>query len=272
MERRSVEIFEQEEDDLTALYYLFRDSVHELYKYDKRKLSWLAYSTLHCMKDDRLDDEDCYYQNVKANSHTTDERISLFKPLHRRLQWNRYTDMICCITQVSLNIPLIKSSSDLPPQRSFGWISSGDVLYPRCVIKDLAKAIHQPFSLQHIAAAQSISKLKNYANYAPEILLHVYNVTKTNQTLYVRAGEDTKRKVYMYANVVKNFIYKEMFKPLVAQQYFDNLELRPKPCCMKCGLIRKIEISECFCMLCNFLRYAMVYTPKFEKSFHTNHQ
>lgn len=125
------------------------------------------------------------------------------------------------------------------------------------VIKDLSKNnYYEPISLQNIAAAGSINKLSTLESYE---LLNVFNIVKDKQ-IFVRAGPYHERKLNNFCNIVKNFIYKKDFVPLAPLEYFENVTLNPAPFCIHCGIFKKIEKSMCWCLLCNFLRFAGLFT------------
>lgn len=133
------------------------------------------------------------------------------------------------------------------------------------VIDDLSVKKHEPFKLCNIAAARTINLLKNIEYHE---LLRIFNSVK-NKLIYIRAGQNNERKLYSFSNIVKNFMYKKKIDPLVTLEYFDNVIVNPTPFCIHCGLFKKIEESLCCCKLCNFLRFACVFTAKIERPYHT---
>lgn len=240
----------------------FKEMVNNMYLTDKRELRSLQVAAREQWiiggdSDDRS--EDYYYQrNVRRDIRSISEKIILFNILQRRLQdMNSYT-WTCSMTQLSF-VRL----------NCYGWIRRGESFFTRSVITDDTKATHDPFSLQHIAAARSIPTLK-YCK--PNILIGIYNATKS-QDLYIRVGDVKTRKNYKFANIVKHHIYDQSYdKSLVSMAYFENLKLKPTPFCVDCGLIRKIEESLCNCLLCNLAKYALTFTPVVEKPFHTTYR
>lgn len=124
------------------------------------------------------------------------------------------------------------------------------------VIKNLSENKYEPISLQNIAAAASINKLTTLESCD---LLFVFNIVKYKQIL-VRAGPNHERKIYNFSNIVKHFIYKKDFAPLASLEYFEHVIINPAPFCIHCGIFEKIEKSMCWCSLCNFLRFAGVFT------------
>lgn len=235
-------------------------TVKDMYLKDKAFLHWSLCSKYHNLVDDRLEEASNYYRNLRGGLHDEGDKVFLFNKMVSRWQQNGRTDMVCCTKFISFSVP-----------KCYSWMKKGEVVYPRSIIKDLTKASFQPFSLQHIAAARSIPTLKHQK---AEILIGIYNATKT-QNFYVRVGGPTKRKSYLFANIVKHHIYKQMHEPLVDLLYFEHVERSPKPICFKCGLIRKIEDDSigapCYCLMCNFLRYVIASTPIIEKPFHTQY-
>lgn len=208
-------------------------------------------------RSDHVDPLERYYcVYFQPYTFSDPENVSVFNSMLTFLRLGEYKEIVCAKSQLSI-------TSAIPDQR----INNAESIFHRAIVKDLAKAIFNPLSLQHIAAAQSVWALKYYK---PKILVGIYNATK-NQELYIRVGALAARRNYRFANIVKHYIYKQAFTPLVRSNYFKSLELSPKPFCVNCGLIQKTDKSYCWCVVCHLARCAIVFTPKAEKPFHTTH-
>lgn len=184
------------------------------------------------------------------------EKTGLFNTVLRKCQQSN-SKIITCEKNVYLSLSM---------PSSFGWIWKGRSLFPTAIVKDLAQANHQPMSLQHIAATSSVQILKKCT---PTMLFVVYSVVK-DKHFCIRAGKEEIRKSYDYTSIVKNYLFKQCYDPLVSSEYFENIEKNPVPFCIKCGLFSKIEkTAACSCSMCVFLRFALAFTPSVEKPYHT---
>lgn len=231
-----------------------------MYEKSKKKLLWRAKKHIAKPEDDLLD---VYYRyNIMSGSFKKDI-IWWFNSLQRLWQENNRNPITCArgFCEISLTMPI-----------SFGWISRGHSLFPKAIVKDSNQANRQPMKLQHIAAASSVHALKKYDS---NILLGIYRATKSKQ-ICIRAGKDENRKTlgktYDFARMVKNYIYRQRCERLVSLEYFENIEKRPVPFCIKCGLFKKIMDCRYHmdCTLCAFLKLGAAYTPSVEKPYHFN--
>lgn len=241
----------------------FKKVVNEMFLNDKEYLQNIDNRGYFCFEkidtEDRLE-EYYHHELFRSDERSNLEKIELFNTLLRvllRLGLRECPGFICDIVGLSFTTP-----------KCYGFIYRCESIISRSVIRDLTKATYSPLSLKHIAAAKSISSLKLYKS---EILIGIYNATK-NQDLFIRVGEKISRKTYKFSNIVKHFIYKQSYEPLVAPEYFEILNLKPTPFCIHCGLRRKIEQNWCWCPLCNLLREAIAHTSIVEKPFHTIYQ
>lgn len=247
----------------------FSQTVEEMYQKDYTLLErFLNNYTTFCFDpdDDALEPYDNRERCKRINFHSIYNGSKLFNDLVLQLRRRSNEDIFCSKLNISFNVP-----------NYYGWLKRGSAAYPRSIIKDLTKATFEPFTLQHLAAANVVPHLKRYE---PEILIGVYNATK-NRYLYIRHGEETRRKIHLFSNMVKHFIYKRLGKPsLVGSLYLPFIEINPKPFCVKCGLIRKIEngmddfnceFVNFHCLLCEFSTNAIVHTPIVEKLCHTKY-
>lgn len=226
--------------------------IKELFSNDKIFLESKKIPYKHQPEFDLLDSH-CYGFNQRINMENLDQKNNLFRQLQRQA---RGQSVFCKNIKVAFNIKC-------------DWISRKTACYMYTKwtkITDLSKNKHQPISLQNIAAAASIKKLIYFESH---ILFAVFNMVK-NKQIFIRAGPDHERKVYNFANIIKNFMYKIEYEPIVSLEYFDHVTLNPAPFCIHCGLFKKIEISMCWCNLCNFLRFACVFTINIEKPYHAN--
>lgn len=180
------------------------------------------------------------------------EKVVLFNLLRKKLRETEYSDIICTNIELSFNIP-----------RNFGWITKDTKLYTRSIVKNVKSDILQPFSLQHLSAAKSISFLNKYNCI---ILCGVYNAVK-NKRLYIRVGEDYKRRQLNFCVIVKELIDLKMMKSSVELQCFEYKN--PNPICSRCGIINRIEFEVCMCTFCIFLKNALLYTQTVEQRWHT---
>lgn len=228
-------------------------AINDLYNQDQIRLKNLHSSPLSTAYDDILDSENGV--NLRGNFEDNVNKTKLFIKIRKSLPANG-SGILCETMQLRFNIPL-----------DFGWIRRGQSLYPRSIITHQNEQVYQPFSLMHMAAAASTPALMMYT---PNSLFNVLNNIK-NKSIYVRVGEETKRKHFDFRNILKHILYMKMGKPLfVSHEYFENLYENPKPFCTKCGIIQKIEKSLCECEFCNFSRVAIAFTPSIEIIYHTN--
>lgn len=238
----------------------FESQFKNMFLVDKVNLEWYRKFLVDELisESDHTDPLEFYYcTHFQPYTFSDSENVSAFNSLLSLSHGGaEEKEIICTTTQLSF-------TSTIPNQR----IEKAESIFHRSIIKVLSKATFDPFSLQHITAAQSVRMLKYYK---PKILIGIYNATK-KQDLYIRVGALMARKNYRFANIVKHHIYKQAFEPLVGLQYFKNLELSPKPFCVKCGLTQKMDEFHCWCLVCDLTRGAIVFTPIAEKPFHTTY-
>lgn len=239
-------------------------SLKKLYLIDKKKYLKSKEDPFDHFYQPEFDilDTYCYGINRRIMIEDLVEKNRLF--VHLQRQTNSYSNkkfVICKHVNISFNTrsTWIYCNSQVDPDMH-------DHAYEKwAVIKDLSQKTYQPMSLQNIAAAKSIKILNNFETCQ---LFSVFNVVK-NKEIFVRAGPNHKRTIYNFANIVKHFIYKKEYEPIVPLEYFEHVKMNPAPFCFNCGLFQKIEMSKCWCNLCEFLRYAGVFTTNIEKPYHT---
>lgn len=234
------------------------DNIEKLYLLDKKQLeSKEIYESYHRPEFDILDC--CYGYNQRLLMENLKEKNRLFVYLQRWIQSKR-KEMICKIIDVSFNI-----TSD--------WIdcTKPDHLYAKlCTIEDLSVHQRVPMSLLDITAAAAVQMFK-HASVQSDLLLSIFNSVKKKE-IFIRCGPNHERMIYSFANIIKHFIYqKNEFEPFAPAKYFENIAMNPIPFCIHCGLFEKIQKSMCWCPLCNFLRFACVFTKKIEHPYHTKY-
>lgn len=235
----------------------FKSVVESMYLADELKLKDEPWKIGICFGviEDPLED---YYTKRYFFLTPLDRRqkVETFNDILRDAHRARTSEVNCNKTQLSFVI-----------LKQYGFIRKPESIFRYLEIKDMQKAIFNPFSLQHIAAARSIPMLKHYGS---SVLIGIYNATK-NQDLYIRAGEMMERTHFKFANIVKHHIYKQTYGPLATLQFFENLELNPTPFCIACGLILKTYGHHCSCRACRLLREALQFTSFVERPFHTTY-
>lgn len=258
---------------LSEKEWSFSQSVEAMYREDSAFVKRYLNSSqcfIHQLDDDALEPRHNRDRCMDLNSHYPSyggKNLIKFMAECRR---SRRKKLECTKLKVSLNFEMYLE-----------WLEKNQLgikeIPPNLIFKNPPKLKFQPFALLHIAAAQAIPLLKHCD---PDILMGVYNATK-HKDLFIRHGEETKRKAHLFSNMVKHYIYKGLQKPpLVESLYFELIEVNPKPFCVKCGLIRKIEDAfdkffdfqhDYKCHLCKILQNALKYTPIVEKSYHVNY-
>lgn len=198
-----------------------------------------------------------YGYNQRMVMETLSEKKRYFTHFQRYLN-SEEKSILCKYVKISFSI---KS----------GWI---DVKKPNhayaewSAINDLSNNTYSPFSLHNIAAAKAIKTLHCLDTCE---LLNIFNTVKS-KVIFVRAGPNHERTLYNFSSIVRQFMFKKAFEPLAPKIFFEHVVMNPVPFCLDCGFFRKIEKSMCVCGLCNFLRYALVFTLKVEKPYHTQNE
>lgn len=162
----------------------FETQFKSMFIVDKAQIEWYqkAVADKLISISEHADPLETYYRiHFQPYAFSDIENVSAFNSMLTLLRLGEDREIICTKAQLSL-------TSTMPNQR----INRAESIFHRSIIKDLSKATFNPFSLQHIAAAQSVRVLKNYK---PNVLVGVYNATK-NQDLYVRVGALMTRKNY----------------------------------------------------------------------------
>lgn len=223
-----------------------------MYEADKNKKSTKFMESISLRANIERSD---YFRRFNFRMLVTEDKISnLYYVLQQSWRNNNRKPVTCeHMEGISFSIPTYS-----------GWISKKT---PRRVpiTVDSNETARQPMKLQHIAAASSVHVLKKYK---PYILLGVYRAVK-DKNICIRAGEDGYRKNYDFSRIVKNYIYKQYCEPLVSSEYFKNIEKRPIPFCIMCGLFKQIYKTKWYlCDLCDFMRYVVSSSPAVEKPYH----
>lgn len=225
-------------------------SIKELYSNDKIILKSKEIPLKHQPEFDILDFH-CYGYNERITMEDLKGKNRLFLRLQREACGR---NVFCKNINVAFNIKCY-------------WICKKKLyIYAKwSKITDLSKKSSANISAKYCRCG--IDKKLNY--FEGPILLFVFNLVK-NKQIIIRAGPDHERKIYNYANIIKNFMYKNEIEPIVPLEYFEHVKVDATPFCIHCGLFQKIQNSMCWCNLCNFLRFAGVFTRNIEKLYHRN--
>lgn len=230
------------------------ENIKEMYLFDKQETESnkkKIYIDYHRPEFDILDN--CYNYNQRLLMEDLPEKNRLYLNLQRQINSIR-KNVVCAHIGISFTT-IIDWIDCRASDRPFAKL---------CAIENVSVHRYEPLSLQNIAAAASVKILNNVKSCD---LFAIFNVLK-GKNILIRCGPDHERMIYNFDNIIKNFIYKNKFNSLVPAKYFENVAMDPIPFCIHCGIFKKIQNSMCWCGLCNFLRFACVFTKKIERFCH----